>query len=610
MRIFRLLAPALVALGLVTPALPQTAPQPIQLNLGGGPNDRSGAPARTLFQQLQGGVNGVIGSRGTPNGFAGLDANGLVPVAQLPLIGALNATPAGKRAVEQGQADDLTATGVGQIARTLSSIANDTLNVKAFGAIGDGQSHPLSQRFATLAAAQLIYPAATALTDEIDWAAAQLAANTVCTRASGYVVYPQGTFFQNRTVDVTCDGTKVSGVAEDAVRIVRRGDFGPTFRFAKKNGYLQGVGLRNMWLIDNEGSMTTANSPFHIYAEGITRSNFVDINISEGAGALELAGGDQITVRNFYAYFSRGAPGSRVGVRIGPSSNGALGATPVGISDVWLHHVNIKGGIPTAANDGYHLSFGIQAFASDGLWISDSHVQGTSSANFNLRRSTTAGLGNVYVTNFMSDLCNLHGILIDGTYPIQRVSIEGWVSGGQTTGDANAGGNGVYLTGPGGASDLTLSVGVDGHKLDGIKVDAQNVIGTTIQPKQILALGGAGSVAIDLLSGARYSIAGGLIDGNGMIGLGLRMQGVVDATVTGLGITRTLGNGFQIGDGSSYISMSGGQSSRNTGFGGAISSGTNFVSVTGMLLANNTAGALQNNAAAGAFVLTANNLGM
>lgn len=42
-----------------------------------------------------------------------------------------------------------------------------------FDAIGDGASHPLSERFATLGAAQAAYPHATALTDEIDWCAWQ-----------------------------------------------------------------------------------------------------------------------------------------------------------------------------------------------------------------------------------------------------------------------------------------------------------------------------------------------------------------------------------------------------------------------------------------------------
>lgn len=46
-----------------------------------------------------------------------------------------------------------------------------------FGAIGDGTVHPLSERYATLAAAQAVYPFVTSLTQTIDWAACQLAEN-------------------------------------------------------------------------------------------------------------------------------------------------------------------------------------------------------------------------------------------------------------------------------------------------------------------------------------------------------------------------------------------------------------------------------------------------
>ncbi len=46
-----------------------------------------------------------------------------------------------------------------------------------FGAIGDGIAHPLSERYATLAAAQAVYPFVTSLTQTIDWAACQAADN-------------------------------------------------------------------------------------------------------------------------------------------------------------------------------------------------------------------------------------------------------------------------------------------------------------------------------------------------------------------------------------------------------------------------------------------------
>lgn len=46
-----------------------------------------------------------------------------------------------------------------------------------FGAIGDGNPHPLSERYASLADAQSVYPFTTSLSQEIDWAAFQAAIN-------------------------------------------------------------------------------------------------------------------------------------------------------------------------------------------------------------------------------------------------------------------------------------------------------------------------------------------------------------------------------------------------------------------------------------------------
>lgn len=52
----------------------------------------------------------------------------------------------------------------------ISQVA-ETASLRRFGAIGDGSSHPLSERFASLEDARAIYPRATSLNDEIDWCA-------------------------------------------------------------------------------------------------------------------------------------------------------------------------------------------------------------------------------------------------------------------------------------------------------------------------------------------------------------------------------------------------------------------------------------------------------
>src|SRR5690349_9069367 len=73
----------------------------------------------------------------------------------------------------------------------------EPISVKDFGAIGDGAQHPLSARYATLADAQVDYPFATALTQEIDWAAIQAAIWSVGTPANPRgttVLVPRGSY--------------------------------------------------------------------------------------------------------------------------------------------------------------------------------------------------------------------------------------------------------------------------------------------------------------------------------------------------------------------------------------------------------------------------------
>jgi BppU N-terminal domain len=84
------------------------------------------------------------------------------------------------------------------------------MNVKYYGAIGDGNSHPLSEKYGTLAAAQNIYPHATSLNDEIDWCAAQKVHNNLSNKG-GEVKFTAGVFKFNKPLSVTKIKTKVRG---------------------------------------------------------------------------------------------------------------------------------------------------------------------------------------------------------------------------------------------------------------------------------------------------------------------------------------------------------------------------------------------------------------
>ncbi|TYO83317.1 hypothetical protein DQ397_001120 [Pseudomonas sp. CK-NBRI-02] len=97
---------------------------------------------------------------------------------------------------------------IGYRQRTVADRLNDTANVKDYGAIADGTYHPLSERFATLSAAQAVYPHATALTDSIDWAAFQAAINSGAPRVhtpGGHYVLNKGTLC-TRDVAYSGDG--------------------------------------------------------------------------------------------------------------------------------------------------------------------------------------------------------------------------------------------------------------------------------------------------------------------------------------------------------------------------------------------------------------------
>lgn len=79
-----------------------------------------------------------------------------------------------------------------------------------FGAIGDNLSHPLSSKYATLAAAKVDYPTATSLTDEIDTVAIQKAIDYVMRNGGGTVYFPPGNYQINKTIYTHLDSYDIN----------------------------------------------------------------------------------------------------------------------------------------------------------------------------------------------------------------------------------------------------------------------------------------------------------------------------------------------------------------------------------------------------------------
>jgi parallel beta-helix repeat protein len=109
-----------------------------------------------------------------------------------------------------------TATGA-ITSRSAQDRAADTVRVRDFGAVFDGNSHPLSATFATLAAAQAVYPHAVALSDEIDGVAIQSAINHVTTSidsnfiGGGTVLLPAGRGLVNQPLSILSSNVSLQG---------------------------------------------------------------------------------------------------------------------------------------------------------------------------------------------------------------------------------------------------------------------------------------------------------------------------------------------------------------------------------------------------------------
>jgi hypothetical protein len=110
-----------------------------------------------------------------------------------------------------------TQTGIGAVPTTVDAKLKTMPSVKDFGAIGDGGTHPLSERYATLAAAQAVYPFVTSLTQTIDWAAIQAATNTISS-GRGTVYIPKGIYITKDEIDCSSNSYDMLAYVGDAAQ--------------------------------------------------------------------------------------------------------------------------------------------------------------------------------------------------------------------------------------------------------------------------------------------------------------------------------------------------------------------------------------------------------
>ena len=135
------------------------------------------------------------------------------------------------------------ASGTGAVARTVQSKLRDFVSANDFGAVGDGVSRPLSTFFATLGAAQVVYPHATSLTEEIDGIAIQAAINAV---GSGTVYAPSPNYITSATIEMETAGCTLIGAGRSGCNILANFRGGPVIRVAASRCRITDLALSSL----------------------------------------------------------------------------------------------------------------------------------------------------------------------------------------------------------------------------------------------------------------------------------------------------------------------------------------------------------------------------
>lgn len=160
----------------------------------------------------------------------------------------------------------------------------DIQSVKDFGAIGDGTLHTVNEwtvvgskiYYPNLAAIQVDYPHVTALTDSIDWAAAQKAINT-----TKIAYYPKstGAYINNKTLQLNGNWDAVIGASKQVV-VMNIGAGLAALRLTKSYQT-----VRNIAIWGDGGAYGVGATTGHgIHLDNGTSTNFHDVSIRYHGG--------------------------------------------------------------------------------------------------------------------------------------------------------------------------------------------------------------------------------------------------------------------------------------------------------------------------------------
>lgn len=492
------------------------------------------------------------------------------------------------------------ATGT-QTARTLADRFAASISAKDCGATGDGTSHPLSERFGTLAAAQAVYSFATDLAQTIDWAAITLSLN-LASAARVAAFLDGGHYIVNASIQVPSntiwfgpgrvksdagfggvpvriadrdrvhvaidevDGNKAN-VASDVLggialvgnnnsNIVIDGVY--VHDCAQHGIYLRGdvsavnIAVTGCRVEDNElGGITSSQELWHLRVI----NNHAKGNGTHGIGILGVA--------RFVVIAGNTAEDN------GPGSDNFTGYNSAN-SDIVVANNTSKG----ALNHGIH-------FGGDRVTYSGNICIGTVVGNGIRHENHDASVDND--VTIIGNVVN-GGVALDGIYVASAKGVT--ISGNVASGQALA--NGVYVLT---CEDFVISNNVcRGNALSGIRlnglvggsVGGNACIGNT---ERGILLASSFDVAVvgndlrgntadglrTLTAGGRLLIANNIARGNGATGI--RVDGQTGVKIVGNVSTGNTNNGVVAGTGSTNLELADNDLTGNTGGALATTSG-------------------------------------
>ena len=203
----------------------------------------------------------VPGGDGATGGSSALRVRGLLDVYSKSEVYPQSEVYSKNESQSQFSSMNYKSTFASSVERSKESKLGDFVNVMDFGATNNGSLVPLSSKFSTIAAAQVVYPFASNLNESLDSVALQAAVNT------GKTVYiPKGFMFINRTVRI---GNSTRIIGEGTTQINRAQTFisvdGNINLFALVQGDAQNIRMyqvfiEGLYIFYNPGTTPTVAS--------------------------------------------------------------------------------------------------------------------------------------------------------------------------------------------------------------------------------------------------------------------------------------------------------------------------------------------------------------